>query len=241
MTYLAFHSIFNFPLLVLLFLLNARWPWAVEEKIILGVLLAVVMVFTSPWDNHAAKKNIWGFPKGRYWFKIAYLPFEEYLFFILQTLNIVLLTRYILYAAPHWRSGAATPLGQTQIIGLAIFLMAWAGVGVWLWKRRPALKWSYTIHLLYWFAPVIAIQWILGFSLFIAALPCWLIPTLAFGCYYTVADWIAVRSGTWIFDHAQITGIKLGQYLPWEEVAFFFLTSLIVSQSYLLLLPQEMR
>jgi len=51
----------------------------------------------------------------------------------------------------------------------------------------------------------------------------------------------AVRAGTWFFDEKQITGVKLGGILPWEEVAFFFLTSLLVAQSYLLLLPADLR
>ena len=61
--------------------------------------------------------------------------------------------------------------------------------------------------------------------------------TAAFGIYYTLADLVAVRAGTWFFDEKQITGVKLGGVLPWEEIAFFFLTSLLVAQSYLLLLP----
>jgi hypothetical protein len=32
-----------------------------------------------------------------------------------------------------------------------------------------------------------------------------------------------------------VTGYKFGGILPWEEVAFFHLTSLLVAQSYLLL------
>ena len=39
----------------------------------------------------------------------------------------------------------------------------------------------------------------------------------------------------------KITGVKLGGILPWEEIAFFFLTSLLVAQSYLLLLPEDLR
>jgi hypothetical protein len=35
--------------------------------------------------------------------------------------------------------------------------------------------------------------------------------------------------------------VKLGGVLPWEEIAFFFLTSLLVAQSYLLLLPGDLR
>jgi lycopene cyclase domain-containing protein len=65
--------------------------------------------------------------------------------------------------------------------------------------------------------------------------------TAAFGIYYTLADLAAVRAGTWFFDEKQITGVKLARVLPWEEIVFFFLTSLLVAQSYLLLLPSDLR
>jgi lycopene cyclase domain-containing protein len=65
--------------------------------------------------------------------------------------------------------------------------------------------------------------------------------TVAFGVYYTLADLAAVRAGTWFFDEKQIIGVKLARILPWEEIAFFFLTSLLVIQSYLLLLPSDLR
>ena len=39
----------------------------------------------------------------------------------------------------------------------------------------------------------------------------------------------------------KVTGLRLAKVLPWEEAAFFFLTSLLVAQSYLLLLPENAR
>ena len=51
---------------------------------------------------------------------------------------------------------------------------------------------------------------------------------------------MAVRSGIWFFDEKQILGIKIAG-LPLEEVLFFLLTSLLVTQSLLLLLPKDYR
>ena len=36
----------------------------------------------------------------------------------------------------------------------------------------------------------------------------------AFGIYYTLADLVAVRGGTWFFDEKQITGVKLLGHIP---------------------------
>jgi lycopene cyclase domain-containing protein len=52
----------------------------------LGVLLVVVYVATSPWDNLAVRWGIWFFDwEKTAGIRIGYLPLEEYLFFGLQT------------------------------------------------------------------------------------------------------------------------------------------------------------
>jgi lycopene cyclase domain-containing protein len=61
------------------------------------------------------------------------------------------------------------------------------------------------------------------------------------GSYYTWTDVQAVKAGVWFFDEAQITGWKWRGILPWEEAAFFYLTSTLVAVSYLLLLPSALR
>jgi lycopene cyclase domain-containing protein len=99
---------------------------------------------------------------------------------------------------------------------------------------------NYLLHLL-WFLPVIYAQWLLAPRLFAAHVGLLALVMLAFGLYYTLADFLAVRANLWFFDPAQITGWKLAGLLPWEEIAFFCLTSLLVAQSYLLLLPAAER
>lgn len=60
----------------------------------LWLLLVVVYVATTPWDNCAVKQGLWGFAHGQTWgVFIGYLPLEEYLFFGLQTLLVGLWAR----------------------------------------------------------------------------------------------------------------------------------------------------
>ena len=82
--------------------------------------------------------------------------------------------------------------------------------------------------------PVVAIQWVLGPDLLAPRLPLIGLVTGLVGGYLTCADLLAVRWGLWHFDERQITGWKLGGILPWEEAVFFFLTSLLVAQSFIL-------
>jgi len=242
MTYLRFHLLFNLPLLILLAVLNEPLPWAEGEGEALGLVLMAVMIFTTPWDNLAAKWGIWGFPRDKYTLRLGYLPVEEYAFFLLQSVNVMLLVRALLGFFPDWQTGQETALGKWTLICLGASVIPWAIVAMNLvWFRRKAgPRVNYAIHLA-WFLPVIYVQWILAPLLFLAHAALLALVTAIFGVYYTLADLVAVRAGTWFFDEKQITGVKLGGVLPWEEIAFFFLTSLLVAQSYLLLLPSDLR
>src|SRR5271170_2199362 len=95
MTYLRFHLIFNLPLLILLVALSASVPWTLEEGEAFSLVLLAVMIFTTPWDNLAAKWGIWGFPREKYTLRIGYLPVEEYAFFLLQSANVMLAVRLL--------------------------------------------------------------------------------------------------------------------------------------------------
>ena len=242
MSYLRFHLIFNIPLLVLLAALTGPYPWFAEEFVAAGIVLLAVMVFTTPWDNLAAKWGIWGFPREKYSFRIGYLPVEEYAFFIFQSVNVMLAMRALFHFVPNWASGQGVLIGKETLYCLAASVLPWIFIWFqlrWLRKRGGPCV-NYAIHLA-WFLPVIYGQWVLAPFLFLSHAGLLATVTFAFGVYYTLADIVAVRGGTWHFDEKQITGVKLAGLLPWEEIAFFFLTSLLVAQSYLLLLPSDLR
>jgi lycopene cyclase domain-containing protein len=241
-TYFRFHLIFNLPLLVVLF--GSSWgePWTRGEWSAMGLVLIVVVAFTTPWDNFAAKWGIWGFPRARYSLRVGYLPIEEYAFFVLQSLNVMLGLRTLFHFFPAWHRLVATDPGRWTYICLGASLLPWIVIGLQLrsWRHKAGSRVNYALHLV-WFLPVVYTQWVLAPALFAAHAGLLLILTCVFGLYYTWSDLVAVHGGTWFFDERQITGFKFGGILPWEEVAFFFLTSLLVAQSYLLLLPYYQR
>jgi len=241
MSYIKFHATFNLPVLILLTALNFLVvPWTAGELFALFAILGVVMVFTTPWDNAAAKWGIWGFPRDRVLAWIGYLPVEEYAFFWLQSMNVMLLTRWLMQEF-GWMTQVTSGLGDISPVAVLEILVIWAAAWVLVYLRPPAPRFHYAIHLLFWFLPVICLQWAVAPNVLASHEGLLAIITLTFGTYYTLADVVAVREGTWFFDEKQITGHKLGGILPWEEAAFFYLTSLLVAQSFLLLLPAGAR
>jgi lycopene beta-cyclase len=243
MTYLQFHAWFNAPLTLLLIVGNAIYGGSMigPELVALVGVLVVVFLFTSPWDNWAVREGIWDFPPERVWRRLHYLPVEEYLFFAWQTLNVILLTRLLLELMPSWRSGAETSLTMVHGIVCGLILTGWAGLGFLRKWRAAQRRQRYAWHLLFWFLPIVFFQWAFAPSLWQALGLTVFSVTLMMGTYYTLADLVAVRAGVWFFDEQQITGFKLMGILPWEEIAFFYLTSLLVVQTYLLLLPAALR
>ena len=242
MTYLRFHLIFNLPLLVVLAAMTGTVPWTAGEVEAFALVLLAVMIFTTPWDNLAAKWGIWGFPREKFTARIGFLPVEEYAFFLLQSANVMLAVRACFHFFPDWLSGVETEVGAFLWICLVASIIPWIMIAFALrWLRRKAgTRVNYAVHLA-WFLPVIYSQWVLANALFQDHTGLLVLITMMFGIYYTLADLVAVRGGTWYFDEKQITGLKLAGVLPWEEIAFFFLTSLLVAQSYLLLLPADLR
>ncbi len=245
MTYFRFHLVFTLPLLAVLLLAGiAEWI----NPLVLGsglLVLVPVMIFTTPWDNYAAKCGIWGFSEGQYSRKVGYLPVEEYLFFVIQSLQAMALTVLVLkwgdYHSLESLSDAAR--GSRLISGGIVFLVCMV-LGLLVsakWRYRAGGKWHYTWHLFFWFLPVVALQWWIAPDVLLPRWPVLAVVTLMLGTYLSWADWMAIKRNIWFFDHQQTTGVNIGGKMPWEEAAFFYLTSLLVSQSFLILLPEALR
>ncbi|SDU23847.1 putative membrane protein [Verrucomicrobium sp. GAS474] len=242
MTYLGFHARFNLPpTLLLAFLLGRHWEGGLSffglNLVAAAIVCLLVFLFASPWDNWAVQQGIWGFTPHRTGRRIGWLPWEEYLFFLWQSVNVVGTVALLFFLRPGWRTGEATPLSPLNGLGVLAILAGWAAVLHW-WREKPrSPRWGYAWHLFSWFLPVIAFQWAIAPALLFHQLPVIACAGALWGTYYTVADLVAVRSGIWFFDPKQITGVRLGGILPWEEAAFFYVTSWLVAQSFVMLLP----
>ena len=101
-------------------------------------------------------------------------------------------------------------------------------------------RWSYMIHLFGWAGPIILLQWLIAGKVFRRNELAITVPTLLAGTFFSAADFFAIKSELWAFDPDKILGIKVG-VIPIEEILFFYVISLLIAQTYLMLLPSYLR
>lgn len=225
MTYLQFHLVFTVPPLLLLAFLTlrasrqGRVPRAALGALLIHVLLA--LVYTTPWDNLLIARGVWGYGEDRVLFTLGWVPFEEYLFFVIQTLLTGLWVLLL-----HRRVSAGPGQVPSWLrVGGAILWLGLAAAGV---LALGTEKGTYFGMIAAWAAPVLALQWGFGGDLLArrwrVLLPAFLVPTL----YLWFADRVALAAGIWwIAPEFSLGAHVFG--LPLEEALFFLLTNLLVA------------
>lgn len=233
-TYGHFHRTCTIPFVLATGVLSVVSGVRVQDLITSVLMCCIAVTFTFPWDNAAVARGLWSFPRERYSLRIGNLPIEEVLFFVLQTMIVSLLITSLIKLTGTSQSGLQPNMStESVIMATAVLVVGWL-IAVYKGKR------SYAHHLLLWILPLIAAQWILGYNLFMHHLNLVLVVTTVCGLYLSFCDALAIRDGLWSFGKDVSTTRLLG-LLPWEEIVFFILTSLLVAQSTLLLLPSSSR
>lgn len=239
MTYLQYHLIFIVPVLLALLLLTARrrgplagayqtndrWTWGW-----FWLLPLIAFVYTTPWDNYLVFREVWTYPPERVLGRVGYVPYEEYAFFVLQTLISGLFLLWLLRRSGA--SAATAPAAGLVRWGGAALLMALALVGALCLREERTL---YLGLILAWAMPVLAGQWAFGGDLILGrARTFWaavLLPTL----YLWFTDAFAIWQGIWHISERYTVGLYAGP-LPFEEALFFLVTNLLVVTGLMLFL-----
>ena len=186
-------------------------------------LLAVV--YTTPWDNYLVWKGVWSYPPDRVLGLIGYVPYEEYAFFILQSLLAGL---WVFWLVRRLRTGSQRT-GRTRWWGTAAYLALTLIGSVLLFTERSL----YLGLILAWASPVLAFQWAFGGDLLsgVARVRALAITTLT--VYLWLADRLAIGLDIWQISPQYTTGLSiLG--LPLEEALFFLITNVMVVEGLLL-------
>lgn len=195
-----------------------------------GVLAAVAVLWTAPWDEHLVRSGVWTYGPDRVLATAGSVPVEEYAFVVLLA---------ALVSAWGLRTGRllvpTRPARGDRLAGAA----SWLAVGL---AGTAALAVGghlrYLGLLLVWVAPPLALQRAVAGDLLRPRLAdrMWLVlPVAAWLC---VADRLALADGIWTVSTASSTGVLL-LGLPLEEALFFVLTSLLVADGLVLACDQR--
>ncbi len=248
MTYFGFLTLFLGTPLLLLALLslwdqrralraperlrNVSHGWALALHVLIAVL------YTTPWDNYLVATRVWWYdPQLVTGITLGWVPLEEYVFFVVQTLAtgawLLLLVRRaraegrISAGGSRLRAASTATAALIWLISAAVLL-------------RGLSKGTYLALELAWALPPIGLQLAFGADLLwrerrLVTLGIF-IPTL----YLGLADSVAIAAGTWTINPEQSTGILLID-LPLEEWVFFLLTNSLIVFGMTLLLRTESR
>jgi lycopene cyclase domain-containing protein len=228
MAYLTILGLFIGLPLVLLFGLAGHNKQILHRRAAWGLLLHVILalVYTTPWDNYLISKGVWWYDEALLvGIKFGWIPLEEYMFFVMQTiltsLWLLALKRFIFSA-----DAATIPRPGLRYGSVALLLLVWIISTIVLileWKAGTYLAW-----ILLWALPPILLQLAFGADIL------WTQRRFIFWAiavpflYLCFVDSIAIGSGTWTIDPAQSTHILAVGVLPIEEIVFFLVTNVLV-------------
>lgn len=244
MTYLEFLLIFLVPPLLLL----SAWAWNTHQRQLplggryqpnnrrtlwfLLVMPVLAFLYTTPWDNYLVYSGVWWYPEERVIGKILYVPIEEYLFFVLQSLLGGLLFLVLLRAFKATPERTWVP-GRT--VGMLFHLLLTLTGGVLL-----QFTWGVYLGLiLVWACPVLLFQWWFGGDLLTGNVArVRLLGTALLTAYLGLCDALAINLQIWTISEEHTTGWMLGD-LPLEEGVFFLVTSVLLMDGLALFLHPQ--
>lgn len=191
----------------------------------LGILVVIAVVYTTPWDNYLVATRVWWYdPQLVTGIVLGWVPIEEYTFFVLQPILVGLWLLWLARRLPQPGEGRSDRVryGAVTVVGV----MWLASVGLLVSGWQPG---TYLALELVWALPPILLQLYFGADILWRQWRLVLLTIVPVTVYLSAADSIAITAGTWTIDPAQSLGVMLGGRLPVEEAVFFMLTTVLVT------------
>lgn len=193
-------------------------------------LVIVALVYTTPWDNYLVATRVWWYdPNLVTGIVIGWVPIEEYTFFLLQPIMTGLLTVWLMRRMPV--PNLPTNGKQIRVVSTGVVGVIWLLSVVLLALSFTSPFWKHGTYLaleLSWALIPILIQLVVGadilwrhrYTVFTTIGTTWI--------YLSIADAIAIQSGTWTINPEQSIPLLIGGILPIEEAIFFLLTNVLI-------------
>lgn len=235
MTYFGFLLRFLFlPILVMLIITwldkraNRQAPGFDNKKVplIIAVHVLLALAYTTPWDNYLVATGVWYYnPALVTGITIGYVPIEEYTFFVVETV-LAGLWWWFLARRLSPPKGDFKPSRKVRLVAFSLLLITWMFFTYQFFAGTET--WNYLGIIFFWALPAIFPQFLFGADLLwhYRKLVFWSIFPLGF--YLSAMDIVALRATTWQISKSQTLGINFFGILPIEEVAFFFITTVLI-------------
>lgn len=209
--------------------------WPVWAGILLHIVIAVV--YTTPWDNFLVATGVWYYdPKLVTGIVLGWVPIEEYTFFVVQTIMAGLWIVFLMRRVPV--NSAPPPLQRAwRIVPVVILAVIWAGSVALL-----VSGWQPGVYLgleLAWALPPIMVQIVFGGDILRRYGRLVLLAIVSLTLYLSLADFLAIGSGTWEINPTQSLHWLIGGVLPFEEIVFFLVTNTLITLGLVLVLAVE--
>lgn len=228
LTYLQVHWYYTLPPTIILYLLM-RPLIGTFEKIKIIALCSLALIYTTPWDNYIIYHKAWWYRKDAVIGTIGYVPIEEYMFFIIQTIFTALwtscCTRWSLNSLSLW-SPDQKKFQVTRYAAISLFSLAM----LWGWLNAiPKTKTFYLGSITWWSLIVVIILWYVAGPYIVQRYRQTLISILVPSIYLCYVDVIALRARVWHINEATSLEMFPIDDLPLEEVVFFFVTNIVIA------------
>jgi lycopene cyclase domain-containing protein len=231
LTYPQFHAVFVFPVFAALAAATVVGRYgkrSVVRPVAVAAVTLIALVYTIPWDNYLIQRGVWWYGEGRVTTVLWNAPLSEYVFIVAVPILGALWLHHLsmVFSKPEQSITVSRKQRVAGVLAAAVIGVVGA---VFLLDGRTL----YAGSILVWSAPVLGLQWAVGWPYLWARR--WLVgagiavPTL----YLSVIDRVAIESGAWTLSSELTTGVAVGG-LPIEEGLFFLLTSTFIVQGLVL-------
>jgi lycopene cyclase domain-containing protein len=249
MTYSLFLLLFlGIPLLIIsgltwLDVRKGRWLpdslMAVSFWIVLFAHVVVAVVYTTPWDNYLVATGVWFYePSLVRGLTLGWVPIEEYIFFVLQTIWVGLLLRWLAIRLPV-DNGLPERGGRYRWIPTLSLGLIWAcAIFVLISGWKPG---TYLGLILAWSIPPVMLQFAFGGDILWRYRKLLALDLSIAILYLSASDSLAIHAGTWTIDPSQSLNVLIGGVLPLEEFIFFVMTNVLIVFGITLVLSKDNR
>ncbi|KAG2230910.1 hypothetical protein INT48_000022, partial [Thamnidium elegans] len=228
LTYMEVHLYFTLPVIGLLFYVLK--PFHSKQDTLKYQFLTLMAVSTaSVWDNYIVYHKAWYYCPTCVVAVIGYVPLEEYMFFVIQTLMTVAFANLVMrWHLPTFYIGVNVSISQSLVVKFVpIFGLLVVAYKAW-YAAVPGKPLFYGSCILWYVCPVLALLWYGAGEYMLrrplAVLTSIIVPTI----YLCWVDQYAIGAGTWDISLKTSTGKMVVTNLPVEECLFFTMINIVL-------------